>query len=85
MQGQLDSLRRNLMLGFVASVLLALGFAQVHLHADRCGCVQCSCVQLCCDLSNCDNGVGTCDMDPDGCGYFCGDGDGAYFDCGDYC
>jgi hypothetical protein len=76
---------RRLIVGLGISTLLGLGAGQVRMHAeDECKCVQCSCVQLCCDLSNC-TGAGTCDMNRDGCGYWCEDGQDDYFACSDYC
>lgn len=77
---------RRLLVGLAASVLLGFGAGQVRMQAfDVCRCIQCSCVQLCCDTSNCGSTGGTCDMDPDGCGYQCSNGNDDYFACSDYC
>jgi hypothetical protein len=75
---------RNLILGSMLSVVLAALAGSTIVRADLCGCVQCSCIQLCCDYSVlCQSG--TCDMRPDGCGWWCANGNSGDSSCSQHC
>jgi hypothetical protein len=75
---------RNFVLGSILAVAIAAVAGSTTARGDLCGCVQCSCIQLCCDYSlECQNG--TCDMRPDGCGWWCPGGSSGYSGCKDHC
>lgn len=75
---------KNIVLGAFLSLTLATLAGSTVARADQCGCVQCSCIQLCCDYSVlCQNG--TCDMRPDGCGWWCPGGSSGSSTCSQHC